>query len=229
MAKQLATKREGLVINVVPSFTGKMPIRGIKLFLDQYIIDFNAAQAAIRSGHTAKWSESHGLKALKQHADYLDWKQRIHAAENATRISMDQEMIFAEMELIARANIQDYFTLEAIEVQVEVKKGEKARTKKTLARRWKHPEELTREQAAAVKRVVLRADGTVDDYILYDKDSNLFSLGRHLGMFSEKVILEHRHKHLHMKADFSKMPIEKLLELEQEFLPYLPESMKEAR
>jgi phage terminase small subunit len=214
---------------VVPSFTGKMPVQGIKLFLDQYVVDFNAARAAQRIGRTAKWSESHGLKAIKEHADYLDWKQRIHAAENATRISMDQEAIFAEMELIARANIQDYFTFDEVDVPVETKKGEKAKTKKVLARRWKHPEELTREQAAAVKRVVLKADGNVDDYILYDKDSNLFSLGRHLGMFSEKVILEHRHKHLHMKADFSKMPIEKLLEMEKEFLPYLPESMKEAR
>jgi phage terminase small subunit len=229
MAKQVATKRDAVVINAVPQFTGKMPVRGIKLFLDQYVVDFNAAQAAIRSGKTAKWSESHGLKALKEHADYLDWLQRIHAAENATRISMDQEAIFSEMELIARANIQDYFTFDAIEVPVDTKKGEPKKTKKTMVRRWKHPEELTRDQAAAVKRVVLASDGRVADYILYDKDSNLFSLGRHLGMFSEKVILEHRHKHLHMKADFSKMPIEKLLEMEKEFLPYLPESMKEAR
>lgn len=223
MDKQVATKRAGVVINVVPEFTGKMPTQGIKRFLDQYMTDFNAAQAAIRSGHSAKWSESHGLKALKQYADYVEWRQRVHALENAKRISMDQESIFAEMELIARANIQDYFTFRL----VEFKEGKTTAKKKI--RMWKPPEELTRDQAAAVKRVVLNADGEVMDYILYDKDSNLFSLGRHLGMFSEKVILEHRHKHLHMKADFSKMPIEKLLEMEKEFLPYLPESMKEAR
>lgn len=229
MAKQVATKRDGLVINVVPEYTGKMPKAGIKLFLDQYMVDFNAAQAAVRAGKTKKWSESHGLKALKEFTGYVEWRQKIHALENAKHIAMDQESIFNEMELIARANIQDYFTVDQVEVPVDTKKGEAKKTKKVNVRRWKNPEELTREQAAAVKRVELSADGRVTDYILYDKDSNLFSLGRHLGMFSEKVILEHRHKHLHAKADFSKMPIEKLLELEQEFLPFLPESMKEAR
>lgn len=223
MPKQLATIRDGLVINAVPEFTGKMPKAGIKLFIDQYMVDFNAAQAAVRAGKTKAWSESHGLKALKEFSEYVEWLQKIHALENAKHIAMDQDAIFAEMELIARANIQDYFDFRVVEFK------EDKVTKKKKIRIWKAPEDLTRAQAAAVKRVMLGPDGEVQDYILYDKDSNLFSLGRHLGMFSEKVILEHRHKHLHMKADFSKMPIEKLLKLEQEFLPYLPDSMKEAR
>lgn len=216
MSKPIAT-------NVVPSFTGKMPKMGLKRFLDEYLKDFNCRQAAFRTGRTARWSESHGLTAIKAYSEYLDWKQKIHAVENAQKVSMDQETILVKMEQIANANIQDYFTWR----EIEFKEGKKTIKKKVRA--WKGPEELTRDQAAAVKRVVMARDGTIEDYILYDKDSNLVSLGRHIGMFSEKVILEHRHKHLHMKADFSKMPIERLLLLEQEFLPYLPESMKEAR
>lgn len=200
-----------------------MPTQTVKLFLDQYLIDFNAAQAAVRSGHTKKWSESHGLKALRKHADYLEWAQKIFAVENAKIIAMGQEEIFAEMELIAKANIQDYFDFRTI----EFKDGKKTAKKKI--RVWKDPGELTRAQAAAVKRVVLNSDGQVTDYILYDKDSNLFSLGRHLGMFSEKVILEHRHKHLHAKVDLSNMPIEKLIELEKEFVQYIPKHQREAR
>lgn len=223
MPTQVATKRDGLVINIVPEFTGKIPSRGIKLFIDQYLVDFNAAQAAVRAGKTKAWSESHGLKALKEYAEYVEWKQKIHAVENAKQVSMDQDAIFSAMELIANANIQDYFDWRV----VEFKEGKK--TVKKKIRIWKDPGDLTRDQAAAVKRVELSADGTVTDYILYDKDSNLFSLGRHLGMFSEKVILEHRHKHLHMKADLSKMPLEKLLEMEQEFVKYLPAHQREAR
>ena len=223
MATPDATSRNSLTINVVPEFKGKLPKAGIKKFLDQYLVDFNAAQAAVRAGHTKKWSESHGLKALREYSDYLEWTQKIYAVENAKIISMGQEEIFAEMELIAKANIQDYFDFRTI----DWKEGKKTIKKKI--RVWKDPGELTRAQAAAVKRVVLNADGQVTDYILYDKDSNLFSLGRHLGMFSEKVILEHRHKHLHAKVDLSGMPIEKLLELENEFVQYIPKHQREAR
>lgn len=230
MPTQVATSRDVVTINVVPEFTGKVPNQSTKLFIDQYLIDFNAAQAAVRIGKTKRWSESHGARLLRDNAAYVSWLQRIRAVENAAHIAMSQDEIFDEMELFARANIQDYFTIETKDelVPSNAKKA-KPQFKKVKVVRWKQPDELTRKQAAAVKRVVLDSSGAVKDYVLYDKDASLVSLGRHLGMFSEKVILEHRHKHLHAKADFSKMPLEKLLEMEQEFLPYLPESMKEAR
>lgn len=233
MTKPNATSRDVITINVVPEFTGKKPDSKTKRFIDEYVVDFNATQAAVRAGHSKEWSQSHGLKALKKFSDYLAWKQKIQAVENAQKISMSQDDIFSEMELIARANIQDYFTFEKVNVLVDppknAKPDAKPKTKKVVVRRWKNPEELTRAQSAAVKRVVLTADGRVSDYVLYDKDSNLFSLGRHLGMFSEKVILEHRHKHLHAKVDLSGMPIDKLVEMEKEFLQYIPEHQREAR
>jgi phage terminase small subunit len=210
-------------VNVVPTFTGKMPTRGVKLFIDQYLVDFNAAQAAVRVGRTKGWSESHGARLLREYSDYVEWQQKVRAVENAKQVALDQEGILAEMELIATANIQDYFTWR----EVEWKDGKK--TVKKNIRVWKDPGELTRAQAAAVERVELNADGQVTDYILYDKDSNLFSLGRHLGMFSEKVILEHRHKHLHAKIDLSKMPLDKLLEMESEFVKYIPAHQREAQ
>lgn len=226
MPKQVATPRDGVVINVVPEFTGKMPTKGIKLFLDQYLVDFSLAQAAVRSGKTKKWSESHGSKLVRKHSDYVEWMQRINAVENAQRISMDQEAILIEMEKIANANIQDYFDFRTIEFPDA---GDKKKTIKKKIRIWKDPGDLTRDQAAAVRRVVLNADGQVTDYILYDKDTNLFSLGRHLGMFSEKVILEHRHKHMHMKVDLSAMPLDKLLDIEKELISYIPAHQREAR
>lgn len=223
MPTQVATSRDAVTINAVPEFTGKMPTKSVKLFVEQYLVDFNGAAAAVRIGKTKKWSESHGARLLRENAAYVSWLQRIRAVENAAKIAMSQEEIFGEMELFARANIQDYFDFRT----VEFKEGKK--TIKKQIRVWKDPGDLTRAQAAAVKRVVLSDDGQVKDYVLYDKDSNLVSLGRHLGMFSEKVILEHRHKHLHAKMDLSNMPLDTLLEMEKEFIKYLPASMKEAR
>lgn len=215
-----ATSRNQVTINLVPEFTGKMPKMGIKLFLDEYLRDFNGAQAAVRVGKTKNWAESHGARLIREHAEYVAWQQKIRAVENARMVALDQDAILSEMEKIANANLQDYYKFEDVK---------DPKTKKVVrTRRWKFFEELTRDQAAAVKRVVMARDGSVDDYVLYDKDSNLFSLGRHLGMFSEKVILEHRHKHLHAKVDLSNMPINKLLEMEEEFHKYIPEHKREA-
>lgn len=221
-----ATLRTAVTINVVPEFTGKMPKQGTKLFIDEYLRDFNGAQAAVRVGKTKNWSESHGARLIREYADYVAWQQKIRAVENAQHIAMTQDEIFSRMEVFAKANVQDYFDFRTIEFPDALVKG---KTIKKKIRIWKDPGDLTREQAAAVKRVVLDADGNVRDYILYDADSTLVSLGRHLGMFSEKVILEHRHKHLHAKIDLSKMPSDKLLEMEQEFIKYIPEHQREAQ
>lgn len=223
MAKQDATSRDAVTINVVPEFTGKQPNQSTVRFINEYLVDFNAAQAAVRIGKTKRWSESHGARLLRENSAYVNWLQRVRAVENAQRIAMSQEDIFSRMEVFANANIQDYFDYRT----VDIKEGKK--TVKKKIRVWKDPMDLTREQAAAVKRVVLSKDGTVDDYILYDADSNLVSLGRHLGMFSEKVILEHRHKHLHAKIDLSSMPLDKLLEMEKEFVKFIPSHQREAR
>lgn len=222
MPKQDATNSTAVVVNQVPDFIGKKPKGKLAKFCREYIVDFNILQAAKRTGYAASWANSAGSRIVREQADYINWLQKIYAVENAKFVSMSQEEILHEMEQIARANIQDYFTWETVEMKV----GKKTAQKKI--RTWKDPADLTRDQAAAVKRVVLSAEGKVMDYILYDKDNAQFNLGRHIGMFSEKVILEHRHKHLHVKMDFSKVPIELLEKSLSEMEKYLPAHAKEA-
>src|SRR5206468_6666630 len=50
-----------------------------------------------------------------------------------------------------------------------------------------------------------------------DRDGKLFELGKSLGMFNEKILMEHRHHHLHVSADLSKVPMAKLEALEAQF------------
>jgi hypothetical protein len=80
-------------------------------------------------------------------------------------------------------------------------------------------DELTREQMTAVI-VFKRPDGALD-WRWRDRDGKLFELGKHLGLFNERIILEHRH--LHVAFDLSKVPMTDLEALEAQFEELLGE------
>ena len=183
-------------------------------FLTEYLKDFSIQAAAARAGMSKGWPSSHGSAALRKYRDFVEWNQKIQAQENAKVVAIEAQTVFDEISKLAFSNIKDY-------VVIEETKGKKEY-------RFKRIDELTRDQAAAIKSMQLHKDGSVT-YEFYDKGNELFKLGRHLGMFSEKVILEHRHRHLHMKVDLSKVPMDVLERMEQELEGYLPQRVIEAQ
>ena len=101
---------------------------------------------------------------------------------------------------IAFANDYDYLVFE--------KKGAK------VGVRRKRLDELTREQMVAIE---VTGKGDELSYRMRDRDARLQELGRHLGLFNERIILEHRHRHLRTTVDLSKVPMERLEALEAQF------------
>ena len=67
--------------------------------------------------------------------------------------------------------------------------------------------------------VAIEVTGKGDElsYRMRDRDARLQDLGRHLGLFNERIILEHRHRHLRTTVDLSKVPMERLEALEAQF------------
>ena len=95
--------------------------------------------------------------------------------------------------------------------------------------------ELTNPQALAVEswtvQEVKTDDGTELDYkyVLHDKHSALVNLGRHLGMFSEKLMLDLNMRQSQARAiDFSAMPQDEL-ELVIKTLTEIQEKAAKAR
>lgn len=220
-AQQVSTavnRRQVELTPVEQAFRGKKPSGKTALFLREYIRDFSARKAAKRCGFTVEWADAKGTKAVRAFADYVTWIQGIHATENAKQIALDSQSIFDEMTKIAMHNVHDYITSETTQVD----------GKDVVRFRWKTMGELTKDQAVAIKAVNIRKDGSFK-YEFYDKTAELFKLGRHLGMFSEKIILEHRHKHLHLQVDFSKVPIDVLEKMEKDLEVFLPTRVKEAQ
>lgn len=172
----------------------------MRIFLEEYVKDRNCRAAARRAGFGAKWAKTASYGFLADNKPYVVWYEALLAQASAKRIAIELEPVLEEIAKIAFANEHDYLV-------TEWKKG------KAVVRR-KRLEELTREQMVAIK--VKRVDGVLD-YDLRDKEGRLVDLGKHLGAFNEKLILEHRHAHLHAHLDLTGMPIKQLEALEAEF------------
>lgn len=160
-------------------------------FFQEYLKCHNARQAARNVGLSEKWAKDKSYQHIQRNEAYLAYLGSLVAKENAKQIAIELEPVLQEIARIAFANEHDY--LEAVTVKKDGKDV-------TVMRR-KPLEKLTREQMSAIK-VYTRPDGTLD-YVLRNKEARLMDLGKHLGAFNEKLILEHRHAHMHAVLDLT--------------------------
>lgn len=146
-------------------------------FVEEYLIDFNATQAAIRAGYSKDTAYSIGSENLNK----PEIKKMIEekTKEFSDKSLVTKEMVVAELAKIGFSNMQDYMSI--------TKDGDP----------FVDLSALTRDQAAAI------SEFTVDDYTegrgddtrdikrvkikLSDKRSALVDLGKHLGMFTDRV------------------------------------------
>ena len=145
-------------------------------FIDEYLVDLNAAQAAIRAGYSARTARSIGQENLTK----PEIAAAIEAAQRSqsVRTGITADMVIAELAKIGFANMADY---------MKTTPG---------GNPYLDFASLTRDQAAALQEVTVEdyVDGRGDDardvkrvkFRLGDKRAALVDLGRHLGMFVKK-------------------------------------------
>lgn len=148
-----------------------------KAFIEEYLVDLNATQAAIRAGYAKKTADVTGPRLLGN--------VRVAAAiakrqqERSERVQITQDAVLSELMKLGFSNMMDYMTV------------------KQDGTAYVDLSKLTREQAAAIQEI------TVDEYIegrgddahlvkkvkvkLADKKSSLELLGKHLGMFADRL------------------------------------------
>lgn len=140
-----------------------------KRFVEEYLIDLNATQAAIRAGYSPETAYSIGSENLK--------KPEIRAciekamAERSKRTGVNQDRIIMELAKIGFLNPKDLVNFDEATVK----------------------EEAAEEDLAAIASVRVKSFPTKDgegierEIKMYDKPKALELLGRHLGMFKDKV------------------------------------------
>ena len=155
----------------------------MKKFVDEYLIDFNATQAAIRAGYSPDTANEQGSQLLAR----PDIRELVAEGQRAIaeRTQTFQDNAVDELKIVGFSDLADFLT---------VKDGGIVEQKPF--------NELTKEQTKCIKKIkqTVRsshsADGTilhqtaVIEIELHDKLKALELLGRHLGMFNDTLRLE---------------------------------------
>lgn len=158
-------------------------------FCDEYLIDLNATQAAIRAGYSPKGMNKRVSRMMANEGIQAYIKERQKELEERTEITQDS--VLHELALIAFAKASDYVRVVEKDAMVEVdgnmvpvldEDGNqvKYRTVEPIL-----TDELTEDQKKAIAVIKKGRDGF--EIKPYSKIQALELLGKHLGMFTEKV------------------------------------------
>nr|DAG72570.1 MAG TPA: Terminase small subunit [Caudoviricetes sp.] len=135
-------------------------------FVDEYLIDLNATQAAIRAGYKkSEYTDTNANKLLENTRirDAIDMAM----AERSRRTGINQDRVVQELAKLAFVNIANVVDLENVEILPTA----------------------TDEDLACIQSIKLKPGefGDEKEIKLYDKKGALETLGKHLGMFRDKM------------------------------------------
>lgn len=164
-------------------------------FVEEYLIDLNATQAAVRTGYSAKTAYSQGQRLLKvvEVATAIEVAQ----AERAERTKITADQVLAELVKVGFANLSDVTNWGTKEVAFGFDAdGKRLRAEDigdaAVVRYENAPfvepidrDALNTDIRAAVSEVALTKDGF--KIKMHDKVGALTQIGRHLGMFTDKL------------------------------------------
>jgi phage terminase small subunit len=140
-----------------------------KRFIEEYLIDLNATQAAIRAGYSPKTAHEQGAQLLAKLSIRSEIDKAI--AERSKRTGITQDRILRELAKVAFVNAADVINLDEAKIH----------------------DNIDRDDTAAIASVKVKTIPTEEGDIVerevktYDKLKALELLGKHLGMFTDKI------------------------------------------
>lgn len=139
-----------------------------KRFVEEYLIDLNATQAAIRAGYSPDSAADIGSENLRKPDVSAAVDRAI--AERSKRTGINQDRVLRELARIGFAKITD-----AVDPNT-------ARIK----------EDASEDDLACIQSIKIKPNewGTEREVKMYDKKAALVDIGRHLGMFRDKLELD---------------------------------------
>lgn len=139
-----------------------------KLFCEEYLIDLNATQAAIRAGYSPKTANEQGSRLLANVSirTYIDKAM----AERSKRTGVNADRVIQELARVAFVNAPDVVDIKTATVRPDASEDDTA-------------------AIASVKVKVVDGDfSSIEREIRFaDKLKALELLGKHLGMFTDKL------------------------------------------
>ena len=149
-------------------------------FVDEYMVDFNATQAAIRAGYKAKTAHVIGAENLRKPKIAEEIARRQKDLQRRTEVTQDR--VVKELARVAFADASDYVCVETLTYE-----NEDGTVSPIQVVSPKDTDTLSDDQRAAIASIKQGANGV--EVKLCDKLKALELLGRHIGMFNDKLSL----------------------------------------
>lgn len=145
-------------------------------FVAEYLIDLNGTQAAIRAGYSAHTANEQAARLLAD-ASIQFFVARGKAQRNL-RVNVTQDHVLQEMALLANSSLEHYFVTD--DGQVETTIGA--------------PDGAMRAIQSIKKKTTVKTDREGNSYKTYDVEIRLWDkpnplklMGRHVGLFADRV------------------------------------------
>lgn len=150
-------------------------------FVQEYLVDLNATQAAIRAGYSERTAHVQGPRLLGNVRVQVAIQEALKQREKRTEITQDR--VLTELAKIGFADMRDYLEY---------------KTEKTVVAYGDDGEPIIdyrqiidvidskNVDTSVIQEVSISKDGTFK-FKLYDKQKALNDIGRHLGMFVDKT------------------------------------------
>lgn len=136
-------------------------------FVDEYMVDLNATQAAIRAGYSVKTAEQQGYQLVHKTSVAAAIAKAKAALSKKTGIT--QERILRELAKIGFSNIKDVVTWDDKGIHL------------------KPSNEVDGDMLQSVTETYLPSGGVKTEVKAHDKTKALEMLGKHLGMWVDKT------------------------------------------
>ena len=139
------------------------------IFVDEYLIDLNATQAAIRAGYSVKTADQQGSRLLANVK--VQSKIAKEMAERSKRTGVNQDRVVLELAKMGFVNPADVIDLKTGEILPDAT-----------------DDDLACIQSVKVKKTI-KGKSVIEEREVkfYDKAKALEKLGQHLGMWNDKI------------------------------------------
>lgn len=158
-----------------------------KRFVEEYLVDLNATQAARRAGYSEKTAEQMGYQLLQKTSVSAAIQKAM--ADRQKRTEITQDMVLKELANVAFANGTDFAKVVCREVPMTVVDDDgNMQTVMKLQQlvEIRDTERVAPEKRAAIASIKEGKHGI--EVSSYDKVRALELLGKHLGMFVKQEV-----------------------------------------
>jgi phage terminase small subunit len=142
------------------------------LFCKEYLLDLNATASAVRAGYSKATAKEQGYELMKK--QHVQDKIKEFNEERMRRVQVDADYVLQELLSIAQDDIKNYldYVVEPItgHVSILLKDSTNVNTKN-------------------ISELSFSKDGSLK-FKRYSRENALIQLGRHLGLFEDKLTLK---------------------------------------